>query len=151
MKTLGVIGGIGPESTIDYYRLLVTTYRERVTDRSYTKIIINSINLRRMVDLVESGDLASLVDFLLGEIEKLQCAGADFGLIASNTPHMVFDELSRRSPLPLVSIVEATCEEAAASGLTRLGLFGSRFTMQGRFYSDVFSKRGITVIMPAMP
>ncbi|HEY2015782.1 MAG TPA: amino acid racemase, partial [Bryobacteraceae bacterium] len=75
-------------------------------------------------------------------------AGADFGLLASNTPHLVFDEIERQSPLPLVSIVQAACDEAKTRGLKRLGLFGTRFTMQGRAYPDVFSKEGIVLVVP---
>jgi aspartate racemase len=89
-----------------------------------------------------------VTEYLIGEVQKLARAGADLGLLASNTPHVVFDETSRRSPIPLISIVEATCEAAKATGLKRLGLFGTRFTMQGRFYPEVFSREGITLVLP---
>jgi aspartate racemase len=68
--------------------------------------------------------------------------------VAANTPHIVFDEVHRRSPIPLLSIVEATCDEAKTLGLTKLGLFGARFTMQARFYPDVFSREGIALAVP---
>ena len=82
------------------------------------------------------------------EIERLARAGADFGALASNTPHIVFDELRRRSPIPLISIVESTCNAAQVLGLKRVGLFGTRFTMLGRFYPDVFARSGLTVVVP---
>jgi aspartate racemase len=72
----------------------------------------------------------------------------DFGVLASNTPHVVFDELRRQSSLPLLSIVEATCEAAEALGLERVGLLGTRFTMGGQFYSEVFSKAGVALVAP---
>ncbi|MBM3179248.1 MAG: aspartate/glutamate racemase family protein [Chloroflexi bacterium] len=80
--------------------------------------------------------------------KKLAQAGRDFGLLAANTPHIVFDEIQRQSPIPLISIVEAARQEAVRLGLKKVGLFGIRFTMQGQFYSDVFSKAGIELSVP---
>lgn len=148
MKTLGIIGGIGPESTIAYYRQVVALYRQRKKDGSYPQIIINSIDMKKMLDLIEANELVELTDYLSGEVRKLASAGADFGLLASNTPHIIFDELSNQSPIPLLSIVEAALAETKKLGLKRVGLFGTRFTMQGRFYGDVFSREGVTLIVP---
>jgi aspartate racemase len=148
MKTLGIIGGIGPESTVDYYRLITTRYREKETEGNYPSIIINSINLKVMLRMISAGALTDLVKFLIGEVQRLARAGANFGLFASNSPHLVFDELSRASPIPLLSIVETTCETAKTKGHQKLGLFGTRFTMQARFYRDVFAREGITVVTP---
>jgi aspartate racemase len=100
------------------------------------------------VGLIADNELAAVTDYLVGEIEKLARAGVDCGLLAANTPHIVFDEIRRRSPIPLVSIVEAACGAAKEMNLTRLGLFGTRFTMQGRFYPEVFSRAGIALVMP---
>ena len=147
MKTLGIIGGIAPESTIEYYRTIVALYRERHPDGSYPPILIDSIDMTRMLALVAS-DPAGLTDYLLGHVHNLAQGGAGVGLLASNTPHVVFDDLRARSPIPLVSIVESACAAAQSLGLTRLGLFGTRFTMQGRFYPQVFEKAGITLVVP---
>ncbi|HEY6188166.1 MAG TPA: amino acid racemase [Pyrinomonadaceae bacterium] len=148
MKTAGIIGGIAPDSTIEYYRFIIASYREQRNDGSYPSIIINSINMTKMRRLIEAGELAAVTDYLAGEIQKLEWARADFGLMASNTPHIVFDEVRRRSNIPLLSIVEATCEEAKALGLKKLGLFGTRFTMQGGFYAELFSREGMTIVLP---
>jgi aspartate racemase len=148
MKTAGVIGGIGPESTIEYYRLIISTYRERQTDGSYPSIIINSIDLTKVLRWAGTNDLEALTEFLLSEIERLAHAGVAFGALASNTPHLVFDELRRRSTIPLISIVEATADAAQALGLQRVGLFGTSFTMNGGFYQSVFSRAGMTIILP---
>ncbi|HEX8773357.1 MAG TPA: amino acid racemase [Pyrinomonadaceae bacterium] len=148
MKTAGIIGGIAPESTIEYYRFIVASYREQRSDGSYPSIIINSIDMTKMLGLIEAGELAGVTEYLAGEIQRLERAGADFGLMASNTPHIVFDQVRRRSGIPLLSIVEATCEEAKALGLKRLGLFGTRFTMRGGFYAEVFSRAGMTIVLP---
>jgi aspartate racemase len=148
MKTLGIVGGIGPESTIDYYRLLIATYRERVPDGSYPSLIINSINLSRMISLITANDLSGVVEYLVPEFQRLANAGADFGLLAANTPHLVFDKLKNRSPISLLSIVEATADAAAALGHRKLCLFGTRFTMEAGFYAAAFSRRGIKLLVP---
>jgi aspartate racemase len=148
MKVAGIIGGIGPESTIEYYRLIIAGWRERRNDGSYPAMIINSIDLTRMRLLIEANAMAGLTSYLVEEVKRLGRAGADFAALSANTPHVVFDEISRRSPIPLISIVEATCEDARSRGLKRVGLFGTRFTMQGRFYPDVFERAGITLFVP---
>jgi aspartate racemase len=104
--------------------------------------------MRTLLDMIEADDRGNMVTFLVGEIQKLGSAGAQVGLLAANTPHIVFDELRRQSPIPLVSIVEATCDAAKASGLKRLGLFGTRFTMLGDFYPRVFSAARIELVVP---
>ena len=149
MKTVGIVGGIGPESTIDYYRMLVAAYRERVPDDSYPPLIVNSIDLKRALDLLYADDLAGLTEYLMRSVEVLARAGAQLGFLAANTAHIVFDEVARQAPIPLVSIVEATCAEAKSLGLKRLGLLGTRFTMQGKFYPNVFVREGIALATPA--
>jgi aspartate racemase len=148
MKILGMIGGVGPESTIDYYRLLIAEYRERKPDGSYPRIIINSVDLQQMIRLMDALDLATAADLLVEEIGKLARAGADFALLSSNTPHIVFDELRQRCSLPLLSIVEATRASAKSMGLKKLGLFGSGYTMRARFFPDVFSRDSIAIVVP---
>jgi aspartate racemase len=149
MKSLGIIGGIGPESTVEYYRLLVAAYRQRKQDGSYPLIVINSIDMTRMLALIGAGDLVGVTAYLLGEVRRLAAAGVDVGLMASNTPHVVFEEINCQSPIPLISIVETACAAVKDRGLTQVGLFGTRFTMQGDSYSRVFSNEGIALITPA--
>ncbi len=148
MKTVGIIGGIGPESTIAYYRSLIASYRQLRPDGSSPAILINSLDVTTLLDFMQANRLNAVIDYLLGGLQKLARAGADFGAIAANTPHIVFDDLQRRSPIPLVSIVEATCNEAKKRGIRYAGLLGTRFTMQASFYPDVFSRQGIAVVMP---
>jgi aspartate racemase len=149
MKTLGIIGGIGPESTIDYYRSLIHGWREQTKDGSAPSIVVNSIDLKKMLDQIAANKLSEATEYLAGEILRLARAGADVGILAANTPHIVFDELQSRSSIPLISIVEATREAAEELGLRRFGLFGIRLTMQGRFYPEVFSRAGITLVVPS--
>jgi len=148
MRTVGIIGGIGPESTIEYYRRLIAGYRERTGDGSYPSIIINSVNMKKLLDLVAANQLQELAGCLLAELNKLARAGADFALLAANTPHVVFSEIERQSPVPLISIVQAAADAAKALGLKKLGLFGTRFTMQGSFYPEVFSRSAIALAAP---
>ena len=148
MKTLGIVGGLGPESTLDYYRRTIELYRERQRDGSYPQFIINSVDLKKGLDFMAASDLAGMADYLLEGIGKLARAGADFGLIAANTPHIVFDDIAPKSPIALISIVEATCAAAKTRKLKRLALFGTRYTMQASFYPKVFSRAGIELLVP---
>ena len=148
MKLLGIIGGIGPESTVDYYQTIVGLYRARKPDGSYPAMMINSVDMQRLRNAFEAGDLAAIVDYTLPELHRLHRAGAEFGLLAANTPHLVFDDLQRQSPIPLISIVAVTRDAAKARGLKRVVLFGTRFTMTAPLYPDVFSKEGIALVIP---
>jgi aspartate racemase len=146
LKTLGIIGGVGPESTMDYYRSIIALYRQKKSDGGYPEFLINSIDLKKEVDLIP--DRVELAKYLADEIAKLARAGADFALIASNTPHLVFDEIQSQSPIPLISIVKVTCAMAKRMKLRRLGLFGSSFTMQGDFYPRTFAEEAIEIVVP---
>ncbi len=148
MKILGIIGGVGPESTIEYYRTIIALYRARITDGSYPQFIINSIDLKKEIEFIIRNDITNLAFTIAVEIEKLACAGAEFGLIAANTPHLAFEEITAQSVIPLISIVEAACAAAKARKFRKLALFGTRFTMQGTFYPKVFSRDKIELIVP---
>lgn len=148
MKKIGIIGGVGPEATVEYYRLIVQYYREKFTDGSYPEIIINSINITKMISFIEKDDKPGLISYLSDGVKSLADGGADIALIASNTPHLVFNELAANSAIPLVSIVEQTRIEAKRLGLKRTGLIGTAFTMNNRFYHDDFEKDDIEVVTP---
>jgi aspartate racemase len=148
MKILGIIGGLGPESTIDYYGRIIALYRERTGDGSYPQFIINSINMKKGLDFMDANNLTGMADYLVEEIGKLARAGVTFGLISANTPHIVFEEVASKSPIPLISIVETACAAAKARKLKRLALFGTRYTMQATFYPRVFSREGIDLLVP---
>jgi aspartate racemase len=148
MKTVGIVGGIGPESTIEYYRFIIEGYRAQLADGSYPSIIINSVDLNKLVTWMNASELDAVTDYLLAAIQQLAAGGADFAAIAANTPHIVFKQVKARSPIPLISIVEATRDKARALGLKRLGLFGTRFTMQAAFYPEVFAEAGLNIIVP---
>ncbi|MFC1846054.1 aspartate/glutamate racemase family protein [Chloroflexota bacterium] len=149
MKKIGILGGMGPESTVEYYRIITTLCRQRGIEKRYPVIIIYSLDLQEFMGLVESGNLTEVIALLGKAIDSLYKAGADFALMAANTPHIVFNEVAARSPIPLLSIVEETGKEARKANYTKVSLMGTKFTMQADFYSNIFSgKYGISVVNP---
>ncbi len=149
MKTLGIIGGLGPESTIDYYRSIIALYREKTAGEGYPPLVIVSLDVDKGLRLLGANQLDEMAEYLAGAARQLAAAGAEFGLLSANSGHIVFEQLRRASPIPLISIVEATCEEVRQQGLKTVGLLGTRFTMDGRFYFDVAEKYGVKLIPPA--
>jgi aspartate racemase len=149
MRTIGLIGGLGPESTVDYYRALIASYQKRTAAKNLPSILIDSLDVYEGIRMLDNNQLEDLTEYLSHGIQRLADAGADFAIIAANSPHLVFDEVQNQSPLPLISIVEAACSAVQATGMTRVGLLGTRFTMQAGFYPKVFSRMGITLVTPA--
>lgn len=133
---------------MQYYRSIIASYRQQKPDGSYPSILINSVDVTKLLCWMSANQLSEVTDYLVDELQRLARAGADFGIIAANTPHIVFEEIQRRSPIPLISIVEATCTEAKKRGISKAGLLGTRFTIQARFYPDVFSREGIALVTP---
>ncbi len=146
MATVGLVGGLGPESTVDYYRRILELWQAD-DPNSAPSVMIDSLDVTRGIHLVRH-DLPGLAEYLLSSLERLARAGCDFAALAANTPHIVFETLRARSPIPLLSIVEVCAEEARSRGLTRVGLLGTGFTMQAAFYPEVFRRMGIEVIAP---
>ncbi len=149
MRTVGILGGLGPESTIDYYRSILSLYRERRPDAGSPHIVINSLDVDKGIAMLDAGQLDILADYLSEGIEVLARAGCDFAFMAANTPHLVFDEVQRRSAIPLLSIVRATVSKAQSLGLKKVGLFGTGFTMRASFYPDEFARHGIELVRPS--
>ena len=143
-----MIGGLGPESTIDYYRSIIAGVHARKRDAGYPHIIINSLDVDKGIAMLDAGRLDDLADYISGGVDSLVSAGAEFACIAANTPHIVFDEVQRRSAIPLLSIVRATVDHARKLGLKKVALFGTGFTMRAEFYPREFQKAGIELIRP---
>lgn len=147
-KKIGLIGGMGPESTLDYYRGIIDAFKNEQGIMDYPEIIIYSINLSVFLDLMKAKKYDEIVALLIARLEALKNAGADFAAITANTPHLLFDRIQEKSPIPLISIVEATCDYAAEKGFKKPGLFGTGFTMASDFYQDTFRKQGMEVVVP---
>jgi aspartate racemase len=148
MKRIGIIGGMGPESTVEYYRLIIGAFKGQGASYNYPQILIYSANLSEFMKLLEGKEWGRLADWLLGMVRALAQAGAEFAAMGSNTPHVVFDQVSSRSPIPMLSIVEAACARARSMGLKRLGLLGTAFTMGSDFYPKVFGQEGMSLVVP---
>lgn len=149
VKRAGIVGGLGPESTIDYYRRILDEWKKH--EPAYApSLIVDSLDPDRALYLV-ANDRAALIEYFADSVSRLARAGADFIAITANTPHIIFDEIAARSPVPLISIVETCAEEARRRGLGRLALLGTRFTMEASFYPDVFRRFGLLVLPPDEP
>ncbi len=148
MKTLGIVGGLGPESTIDYYRSIIALYRQKTFGEGYPPMVIVSLDVDKGLRLLGDNQLEKLASYLGGAIRQLAAAGADYALISANSGHIVFDQVRSASPIPLISIVEATCDQVKRHGLNQVALLGTRFTMSGRFYQEVFDKADIALVTP---
>jgi aspartate racemase len=148
MTTLGMIGGTGPESTVEYYRRLIAAYRKRDPEGRAPSLIINSIDNKKLIAAFTENQLEVAANYLIEELNRLAAAGADFALMSANTPHIVFEQVQQRVRIPLLSIVEATADVAAAAGVTKPALFGTRFTMQATLFPEAFARRGITIVVP---
>jgi len=146
MRKIGIIGGLGPEATIDYYRTIINECREQ-TRGDVPEMVIYSLNLRDFPDISDENAVA---EWLLGGLRALHRAGADFALISANTPHIVFERLRPLSPLPLLSIVEETGMAVSKLGIKTVGLFGTKITMSSDFYQRVFDVYGIRIVVPAI-
>ncbi len=147
-KTIGLLGGLSPESTITYYQYITRAYRERHGDYSYPRIIIYSVNFQEFMDLMSRGRWDEIARRCADAMKSMHKAGAEFGLIATNTIHYVFDEVQRDSPIPLISIIDATAEAIKSGGLKKVGLLGTAITMSHPFYKEKLSREGIDVIVP---
>ncbi|HLN72524.1 MAG: aspartate/glutamate racemase family protein [Methylococcaceae bacterium] len=147
-KTIGMIGGIAPASTIDYYQRIISRFQERTGQRDYPSLIINSINMNQMMDMINNDHLDELVDYLSEEIFVLEKAGAKVIFLASNTPHIVYRPLVSRVRTKMVSIIDSTIAYAQSKGYHRLGLFGTLSTMEGEFYQEGFEAAGMEIITP---
>ena len=148
MKKIGILGGMSPESTTLYYEHITRNYTKRFGDYGYPEILIYSVNFQKFVDWQHDGHWQESAQAMAEALERLHGAGADFGLIATNTMHIVFDEVQRSVRMPLLSIVQATAESILASGLRSVGLLGTVFTMSQPFFRDGLEQSGITVSVP---
>jgi len=146
MKKVGIVGGIGPASTLDYYRGIIKGGQEKAA--AYPGMVINSISMTDMLALVAAEKWDELVSMMLKAIQELANAGAEFAAIASNTPHIVFSEVEKKSPLPLISIVEETCAYAQGKGCKSVVVVGTRFTMSSGLYTEALEKCGIAAFIP---
>lgn len=148
MQKIGLIGGLGPESTVDYYNRIIDAFKGRNTDLDYPEMVIYSVRMSEFLEIMRKKEYDKVVGWMNDRLTALKNAGSDFAAITANTPHVVFEQLNRVSPLPLISIVETCYQRATALGVKKLALLGTRFTMDSNFYQDVFHKHGMEIFVP---
>jgi aspartate racemase len=147
-KRIGILGGMSPESTVAYYEYITRTYTERFGDYGYPEILIYSVSFQPYVDWPNQDRWDQVAQGLRQAAQKLVAAGADFILIATNTMHLVFDEVQARVEVPMLSLLDATAEAILARGFHTVGLLGTRFTMEKGFYQDALARQGISTLVP---
>lgn len=147
-KRIGILGGMSPESTIEYYQYITRRYTERFGDYGYPEIIIYSVSFQSYVDWPNAERWDLVVEGLSEAAQKLQSAGADFIIIATNTMHLVFDQVQASVNVAMLSLLDAVAEAIEARGMQTVGLLGTRFAMEKGFYQDSLARKGITVLVP---
>lgn len=150
MKKLGLVGGMGPESTIPYYHDIIYGVQNRIGKNFFPNLTIESVNVFDVLRLCNEQKYDELTDYLMQAIGNLIKCGVDFVALSANTPHIVFDRLEKQSTVPLVSIIEAACDEAVRLNKRKVGLLGTIFTMTGEFFKVPFYSRSIEIVIPAM-
>jgi aspartate racemase len=148
MKKVGIVGGIGPESTLEYYRGIIDAFKQDFEQQGFPEIAIESIDLKAVMYHVRKAAWDQVAAFIASKFEVLRVGGADFGVIASNTPHIVFDEIQNQTFLPLLSIVDATLNYSKTLDYRNLCLLGTKFTMGADFYKHIFKKENIRLVVP---
>ena len=148
MKKLGLVGGMGPESTIPYYHDIVYGVQKRVGTDCFPNLTIESVNVFDVLRFCKEQKYDELTKYLLNAIRNLANSGADFAALSANTPHIVFDRLKEQSPIELISIIEATKDEALRQNKKKIGLLGTIFTMTGEFFKQPFLDSGIEIVVP---
>lgn len=148
-RMLGLVGGIGPESTLDYYRRLLDGYHERVGPASHPPVLINSLDGGPLIGPLVAGDPGPMAAAVRRGVEQLAAGGAGLGLICSVAGHTVFDEVAATAPIPLLSIVQATCRAAIAAGVRRPALFGTRVSVEGAYFAAPFEAAGVELVRPS--
>jgi len=148
VKKIGILGGMSPESTTLYYEHITRTYTQEHGDYGYPDVLIYSVSFQKYVEWQRNGQWHAAARDMAASFEGLRRAGADFGLIATNTMHYVFDEVQQAVDMPLVSIVDATVEAIQAAGIHSVGLLGTLFTMRERFFLGGLERAGIEALVP---
>lgn len=149
MQTIGILGGMAPESTVEYYRQIIEASHEHGWEKRYPRTIIHSLNFETFYEPLSAGEDEQVLEVLAGGLDSLAAAGADFALLASNTPHKYYEDLREESPLPILSIVDATAEAAVDRGFERIGVLGTLHTTEGDFYPAGFAAHDLEVCTPA--
>lgn len=149
MEKIGLIGGLGPEATVDYYKAIIDSFKDGNNGTlDYPDIIVYSVNLEYFIGMVKRGEYQAATTYLAEKMQALERAGAGMISLTANTPHLFYKELQKTVKVPMISIVEATAREAQRQGIKRAGLIGTAFTMDAGFYQEAFDPNEIQIETP---
>lgn len=148
MKTLGIIGGIGPLSTIEYYKQIIEKFKDSRVDDYYPHILIESLNMAEVMEQLDFENYDKVKEILLKSIRNLEAAGADIIVIASSSCHILIDDICLKSNLPIISIVDCVYDKLVENEYRRVLLIGNSFTLTHNIYQKKFSKYPIKTIVP---
>ena len=144
--TIGIIGGMSPESTVTYYQHIVRRHLAEFQEHNYPRVVIISVSFGRYIGWQHAGDWERIARGLEVEFQHLAAAGADFALLATNTMHKVLPSIS--SPITVLSVLDAVGDYARKRSIRTLGLTGTKFTMSDGFYAEGLESRGLSVLLP---
>ena len=148
MKKIGLVGGIGPASTVEYYLGIIERCHREQGMHTYPEIVIDSVNMSLHDRALVEKNYEQLSDYLISSLQNLKAAGVEIAAITANTEHIVWDMVCPKFPLPVISIVDATINEIKRRGYKRVLVFGSSFTLQSGLYDTALTKAGLTAIVP---
>ena len=151
MKIIGLLGGMSWESTVPYYRLVNETVRERLGGLHSAKVVIYSVDFHEIEQLQHAGEWGTAGRLLADAARSLENAGADFLVLCTNTMHKVAETIESSVRIPLLHIADPTARAIKAAGYSRVGLLGTRFTMEQDFYKERLARRhGLEVLVPSL-
>lgn len=149
MQKVGIVGGMGPESTVDYYQSIITKFQQRTGSKEdLPELFISSINMYKMFNLLINDQTEELINYLAEAVQNLENIGSDFVVMSANTPHIVFEQVQQKVQVPMISIVEETYTKAYELGLEKIGLLGTKFTMESDFFKKPFISYHKDIIVP---
>lgn len=147
--TIGVVGGMSPESTAIYYQQIVRRHQSECRDHNYPRIVIASVSFQQYIEWQHAGAWGEIARGLEGEFGAVAAAGADFAVLATNTMHKALPAVE--SPVPVLNIMDVVGRHARARGMQSIGLVGTKFTMSDGFYARGLEERGLRTLIPSPP
>lgn len=145
---IGILGGLTPQATVEYYKLIISKYQTEIDSSAFPEMVIESVDVSKVHHLTMGKKYQQLIQYLSESMNNLMQAGADVILIASNTPHLFYEELTRDVNVPVISILDATYKEVIKSKKNRIGLLGTIPTMQSNLYKKPFINTEIQIFVP---
>lgn len=149
MKKIGLVGGMGPASTVEYYFGLIKKTRETFGDEEYPKIVIDSVNINAVTECLRLSHRDSCADLMVRSVNDLAKAGAQVAALTANTVHIVFDKMKDRFEIPVVSIVDAVADEILKMKYQKVLILGTAFTMNSKMYDEALMRLGVAAVLPS--